>query len=77
MIRIRQECLNIYIYIYTYTVTLVLIYEIYIIFVISDFFNIAILFYISKTSIDRKTNNEQKQNSIGKLLKRCVIHEIP
>ena len=43
---------------------------------LSDFFNIGILFYISKTTIDRKTNNEQKQNSIGKLLKRCVIHEI-
>ena len=60
MIRIRQECLNIYIYIYSNTCTY--LWNLYYIYVISDFLNIAILFYISKTTIDRKTSNEQKQN---------------
>ena len=31
-------------------------------------FYIAMLFSISKTSIDRKINNAQKQNSVGKIL---------
>ena len=31
-------------------------------------FYIAMLFSISKTSIDRKINNAQKQNSMGKIL---------
>ena len=60
MIRIRQECLNIYICIYSNTCTY--LWNLYYIYVISDFLNIAILFYISKTTIDRKTNHEQKQN---------------
>ena len=37
-------------------------------YVISFFLYIVILFYISKTSIDRKISNEQKQNSMGKIL---------
>ena len=49
-----------------YTVTFILIYYIYII--LYHIFFIPILFYISKTSIDRKINKQQKQNSMGKVL---------
>ena len=37
------------------------------------FFCTAILFHISKASIDRKTNKQQTQNSMGKILITGVV----
>ena len=56
-------------YIYTVTFIYTHLLNLYYIYIISyHIFYIFILFYISKTSIDRKINKQQTQNSMGKIL---------